>query len=410
MSSKPQSVDDIIAKFRIKKLTKIDGEPTYETISKISHELYTNAATLASPLGGGHHGHIGMVMKPALYSTLSAVPYVDPLEPSPTPNVDPTRIYTDVQRQQLRDEHALQVKTFTEHHNMDAALQQLLTEAVEDLYLSEKCNRFTGYLGVTTRDLLDHLLERYGNITAADLQANKDAMDEPIDVTLPIDAYFKRVEDCIQLATDANTPFSDQQVLQTAYFAVQATGLYKDGLKEWRSKQDTNKTWTNFKKLFAAEYHQLKEEQRLTSSAAGYSTMNHVQGFTDDLSSAIDNLAMATTADKTTITELVEANKKLTETNAELVAQLKLALGNKCIEVPTPEPAQTKAKTLHDRWLAYEAKMDPNGYCWTHGYRVVRGHCSKTCTNKAAGHKDEATRQNPMGGSQRNKDWVQATK
>ena len=96
---------------------------------------------------------------------------------------------------------------------MDPALQQLLTEAVDELYLSEKCNRFTGYLGVTTRDLLDHLLERYGNITAADLQANKDAMDEPIDVTIPIDAYFKRIEDCIQLAGDANTPFSNQQVL-----------------------------------------------------------------------------------------------------------------------------------------------------------------------------------------------------
>ena len=66
-------------------------------------------------------------------------------------------------------------------------------------------------------------------------------MNEPIDVTLPIDAYFKRIEDCIQLAGDANTPFSNQQVLQTTYFAVQATGLYKDGLKEWRLQHDNEK-------------------------------------------------------------------------------------------------------------------------------------------------------------------------
>ena len=403
MVPKPLPVDDIIAKFRIKTLTKIEGEPTYESISKISHELYTNAATLSSPLGGGKHGHIGMVMKPALYATLSATPYVEPQEPSLTPVFDPTRIYTESQRQQIRDDHAIKVKTFTDHVNMDTALQQLLTEAVEDLYLSEKCNRFTGYLGVTTRDLLDHLLERYGNITAADLQANKDLMDEPIDVTIPIDAYFKRIEDCIHLAGDANTPFSTEQVFQTTYFAIQATGLYKDGLKEWRLKPDHEKTWTNFKKLFVAEYHQLKEEQRLTSSAAGYSSMNHVQGFTEELSSAIDNLAMATVNDKNTITELIEANKRLTETNADLVAQLKLTLGENC-KVAT----RGKSKSLHDKWLAYEAKMDPNGYCWTHGYRVVRGHCSKTCTNKAEGHKDEATRQNPMGGSQRNKDWTPA--
>ena len=71
---------------------------------------------------------------------------------------------------------------------MDTALQQLLTKAVDGLYLSAKCDRFTGYLGVTTRDLLDHLFARYVNITAADLQAKKDAMDELIDVTVPLDA------------------------------------------------------------------------------------------------------------------------------------------------------------------------------------------------------------------------------
>ena len=132
MSLKPQSVEDIIAKFRIKKLTHIDGEPTYETISKISHELYTNAATLASKLGGGQHGHIGMVMKPALYATLSATPYINPPEPPETAPLDPAQLYMDVHRQQIRDNHALQVKTFQEHNNMDAALQQLLTEAVDD--------------------------------------------------------------------------------------------------------------------------------------------------------------------------------------------------------------------------------------------------------------------------------------
>ena len=92
MSAKPQSVDDIISKFRIKKLTKIHGEPTYESISKISQELYTNAATLACPNGGGKHGHIGMVMKPALYATLSSTPYEEPNNPGLAPVLDPTRI------------------------------------------------------------------------------------------------------------------------------------------------------------------------------------------------------------------------------------------------------------------------------------------------------------------------------
>jgi hypothetical protein len=39
------------------------------------------------------------------------------------------------------------------------------------------------------------------------------------------------------------------------------------------------------------------------------------------------------------------------------------------------------------------------GYCWTHGFRVVPNHNSQTCRAKADGHKDNATKENTMGGS-----------
>ena len=38
-------------------------------------------------------------------------------------------------------------------------------------------------------------------------------------------------------------------------------------------------------------------------------------------------------------------------------------------------------------------------YCWTHGCCT---HGSKDCTNKAAGHKDDATFKNRQGGSNKN--------
>ncbi len=44
-------------------------------------------------------------------------------------------------------------------------------------------------------------------------------------------------------------------------------------------------------------------------------------------------------------------------------------------------------------------------YCWTHGYCVSKGHDSATCSNKAEGHKDTATRANTMNGSKANKGW-----
>ena len=46
-----------------------------------------------------------------------------------------------------------------------------------------------------------------------------------------------------------------------------------------------------------------------------------------------------------------------------------------------------------------------NGYCWTHGYKVGTTHTSATCTYKAEGHKDNATRSNTMNGSTANRGW-----
>eukprot|EP00957_Ditylum_brightwellii_P175325 13346747-Ditylum_brightwellii.AAC.1 len=49
---------------------------------------------------------------------------------------------------------------------------------------------------------------------------------------------------------------------------------------------------------------------------------------------------------------------------------------------------------------------DPNGYCWSHGYRVMRGHNSQSCKKPKEGHRRKATRANTMGGSEAFKNWT----
>ena len=53
--------------FPFKTLTPIIGEPTYESINHLTQELYSNASSIPSTLGGGRHGNLGLVMKPSLY-------------------------------------------------------------------------------------------------------------------------------------------------------------------------------------------------------------------------------------------------------------------------------------------------------------------------------------------------------
>jgi hypothetical protein len=66
------TVDAIVAKFPVKSIPTITGEPDYDAINQVVQTLYGNAASLATALGGGAHGHIGNIMTPPLYATLIA--------------------------------------------------------------------------------------------------------------------------------------------------------------------------------------------------------------------------------------------------------------------------------------------------------------------------------------------------
>ena len=116
----------------------------------------------------------------------------------------------------------------------------------------------------------------------------------------------------------------------------------------------------------------------------------------------LNNLANAATQEKTTLAQLIENNTSLTSTVASLTAGLASLTTAYTLLANGPPPAASAAKNAP---RSASSKFEPCGYCWTHGYKLTKGHSSATCSNKADGHKDTATRANTMGGSKRNKDW-----
>ena len=91
---------------------------------------------------------------------------------------------------------------------MEDALKSIIIDAVNKVYIGKLPNKCTGYLGITARDLLDHLLGHYGRITPADVNECKKQMNAPIDATQPIDVYFKRIDDTVRYAADGNVAFT----------------------------------------------------------------------------------------------------------------------------------------------------------------------------------------------------------
>ena len=165
------SVDDVVAKFPMKKMPNIDGEPNYGNINTMMQLLYGNAASLPTTLVGGQHGHIGIIMTPQLYTTLANTPY----KSSPDPGITPTHVIEATAEIQQTDflVHKEGRRIYDDHQTMKDALKSIIIDVVDKVYIGELRNKYTGYLGITARDLLDHLLDCYGNITPADVEECK---------------------------------------------------------------------------------------------------------------------------------------------------------------------------------------------------------------------------------------------
>ena len=63
-----------------------------------------------------------------------------------------------------------------------------------------------------TRNLIDHMMDWYGNITASYLKANEARINKAFDHSRPINIYFQRIDDAVQYADDGGNPFTEKKL------------------------------------------------------------------------------------------------------------------------------------------------------------------------------------------------------
>eukprot|EP00957_Ditylum_brightwellii_P134624 10263230-Ditylum_brightwellii.AAC.1 len=96
------SVTDLTKRFPQQFIPMISGKPNYSSIKEIHNLLMENAASVATTLGGGNHGHLTLVMNPTRYLALfGGAPFILPRNPGPVP-VPPTLFMMAVQMELLR--------------------------------------------------------------------------------------------------------------------------------------------------------------------------------------------------------------------------------------------------------------------------------------------------------------------
>ena len=76
------NIDYMSTNFEYPTLTKIQGIPSYEPLRRIKNKLKTNAPSVPCDLGGGAHGHLGLMLTVPEYKNVSRIGCIRPLHPS----------------------------------------------------------------------------------------------------------------------------------------------------------------------------------------------------------------------------------------------------------------------------------------------------------------------------------------
>jgi hypothetical protein len=396
---KNSTVEDVMASFPHPILPAVEGEPEYQTIHATRKFLQANSRAIDTHLGGGTLGHLGLIISYDSYAmiapptdeapTLWLTPNAPGREPSAT---DGTAAQISAARPLWEED----VQTYRTYTSVLKPLKKQIISVFEPMYLDILNDNMVGYASISAIDMLDHLFETYGNITAVDLEINFEHMRRAWDPQQPVETLFKQIQDCSDYSEAGGVLIDHPQQINVEYATIFATGHFMSAFRRWNEKPSAEKTWTHFKSHFAADHRQHKQMQGESAATAGYHSANASMTQNEDhmdeaTIGALANLATATASDRGVVAALTWANSRLAkqlEDNSSGLRELKALLNQERREKRGPRGFSPSS----------------SNYCWTHGYKVGKTHTSRTCNTPKPGHKAEATRDDNMGGSQANKE------
>jgi hypothetical protein len=149
--------------------TKIDGQPTDEDLNQLTKECINAAASVTTTNGGGHHGHVGMIIPEAEYITFShnAKRFVIPMNTGPFPTaVDQN---DEVARMRQIAEHKAEQVEFKTHLGVENFLHKAIVKAVDHEWIAEIESETMGFNHKTPIELLTHLRDHGGDLDHLDV-------------------------------------------------------------------------------------------------------------------------------------------------------------------------------------------------------------------------------------------------
>lgn len=129
-----QEIEEVFKSFDF---TKIEGQPTDESLNLLVRELTNAAAGIPTTLGGGNHGHVGMVVDEPEYITFSNG--AAKFDPPTNPGAYPTTLDENnaVVREKQVAEHKESKEVCLTHKAVTHSMRTTIVNCFDEEWLAE---------------------------------------------------------------------------------------------------------------------------------------------------------------------------------------------------------------------------------------------------------------------------------
>jgi hypothetical protein len=214
------TVENIMSSFHHPVLPTVQGETDYQTIHATRKLRQANSRAINTHLGGGTLGHLGLIISDASYAMISTTKeagptiWTTPQAPGQAPaNTDGTAARISAAHHIWEED----VQTYQTYTSVQQALKKQIISVFEPMYLDILNDNMVRYANISARDMLNHLFETYGNITAVDLKINFEHMRRAWDPQQPVESLFKQIQDCTDYSEAGGVLIGHPQQVKVGY-------------------------------------------------------------------------------------------------------------------------------------------------------------------------------------------------
>jgi len=151
------------------------------------------------------------------------------------------------------------------------ACYNVLDETIDDAFKFSPDPNLMGWNpSMEIIDIMEQMTTTYGRPTPTALLQNDTLFRSPYS---PIDAsevLFRRIEDCQEIMTLGDDPYTPMQLLNNAIRLLLGCGLYQLDFEEWDRKTAADKIWINLKPFIQEAYQCRLNATSNTSGQHGY--------------------------------------------------------------------------------------------------------------------------------------------